>query len=102
MNPINFLSRFSLHIPQNGKYWWCTYACKIVYMVKHLLVHTDLGLMSQNCLLSAALPLTKMRYFVFYFSKGPLGQRTNSGCSTWDEIVVMLLREVKLAEARSQ
>lgn len=66
-------------------------------------MHTALGeLMSQSCALSATLPLTKMWYFVFYFYNGPPGQRTNLGRSTWDEIVVVLRREVKLAGTRSQ
>lgn len=66
MNPIHFLSRFSLHIPQNGKYMWCTYACKIVYMVKHLLVHTDLGLVSQSCALSVTLPKNGIFCILFF------------------------------------
>lgn len=66
MNPIIFLSRFSLHIPQDAKYWWYIYACKIAYVVKQLLAHTGLGLVSQSCPLSAALVLGKMQYFVYF------------------------------------
>lgn len=53
-------------VPWDGKYWWCTYACKIIYVVKHLLAHTALGgLVSQSCALSDVLLLTKPCYFIF-------------------------------------
>lgn len=78
------LSSISIHpvMPTDGKYWWCTHVCKIIYVVKHLLEHTALGgHMSQSYALSAAILLTKMWYFVFYFYDGPLRHRTNPGCS---------------------
>lgn len=112
MNPINFKQVFSAHSTGAearvriidwtdhlaGKYWWSTCTCKIAHMVKHLLVHTGLTLVSQSYPFSGY----KIRCLVFYFSKGLPGQRANPGRRTWDEIVVMLCGEVKLAEARSQ
>lgn len=54
-------------VPGDGKYWWCTYACKINYVVKHLLACTALGGLQCPRAVSCQLPFLLQKCDILYF-----------------------------------